>query len=61
MGRDLMYPNSRVKIEGTGNTYNLRISSVGLMDEGLWECLVPGTTPLKQTNQLTVLSKSLTN
>ena len=56
-GRTESYENPRLSVEGDGDAYNMVIKNVGLMDEGNWECQVPGRSTLRQVNTLTIVSK----
>ena len=57
----LFSDNGRVKLEGDQNgnvqSYTLTLTDLGLMDEGVYECQVPGRFPLRQRHNLYVNSK----
>jgi hypothetical protein len=44
----------RISIEGTGNTYNLRVRNIRDSDDGVYSCQVPGQPTVTQNNRIIV-------
>jgi len=57
--RNVVIPGDRVKLTGTGNSYNLEITNINIWDEGRYNCQVTGDPAMNQANWLTVNGMSV--